>query len=378
MVISYNMVRPRRTVTLPSVEEWGTNMNIVKDPPKSVFTRRINKVGSDNKLLNTVADSGNRWGECVQIYPRGVNPMVGVSYNNTGITNGQNATLIGQNQASLPYKAFDNGAFRPPALNALTSMLPLSRMNRLVTNSLTNKKNLQAVLKTTGCHPQEKKIVRSKLLKSNIRPTATYKLNPRPIRENYEVNYVITNPVKVKALTNTKGDKQVNSRILSIDNYIKNNYSPVVAGTKQQYSLPHQTKIETKTFINDNPLKGAFNSNKMLSVEQKQNRELAPKEKNVPNYSYISNQGTSNHKKNSINSNIVLDKEILNANVRVNKTNTQGTNFLSRDAYLHPKIEVKGRHNLGNNIPLSYHKNLDIKLDTAKSKLMAHSFQQNY
>jgi hypothetical protein len=369
------MVRPRRTVTLPSVESWGTNMNIVKDPPKSVFTRRINKVGSDNKLLNTLADSGNRWGECVQIYPRGVNPMVGVSYNNTGITNGQNATLIGQNQASLPYKAFDNGAFRPPALEGLTTMLPLSRMNRLVTNSLTNRKNVQTVLKTTGCHT--KKTVHQKILKSNIRPTATYNIHSRPIRENYEVNYVITNPVKVTALTNIKGDKQISHHAFSTEKYIKDDYSPVITYTNpQSKSYIKNKNMETKTFIQDT-LKGAFNSNKRQLSNTKQNKELENKGKNIPNYSYIVNQGTMSNTKNNTNTNVVLDKEILNANVRVNKAQTRGVDFLSRDAYLHPKIEVKGRHNLGKNVPLSYHKNLEVKLDTNKVKLMSHSFNKN-
>ena len=63
MVFSFDMVYPRRTATLPSVESWGTNMNIVKDPPKSIFTRRINKVGSDNKLMNTIRGGSNRFSE---------------------------------------------------------------------------------------------------------------------------------------------------------------------------------------------------------------------------------------------------------------------------------------------------------------------------
>ena len=103
MVFSFDMVYPRRTATLPSVESWGTNMNIVKDPPKSIFTRRINKVGSDNKLMNTIRAGSNRFSENIQIYARGVNPSVSVSYNNTGMTNGINA--MPQRQASLVYKS---------------------------------------------------------------------------------------------------------------------------------------------------------------------------------------------------------------------------------------------------------------------------------
>ena len=36
--------------TLPSVEGWGTNMNIVRDPPKSIHTRRKDKVGDTSEI----------------------------------------------------------------------------------------------------------------------------------------------------------------------------------------------------------------------------------------------------------------------------------------------------------------------------------------
>ena len=41
MSVSYSAIIGHGTgkVTLPSVDTWGTNMNILKDPPKSVFTR---------------------------------------------------------------------------------------------------------------------------------------------------------------------------------------------------------------------------------------------------------------------------------------------------------------------------------------------------
>ena len=40
--LSYDCIRgSSRKVTLPSVEMWGTDINILKDPPKSLFTRAI-------------------------------------------------------------------------------------------------------------------------------------------------------------------------------------------------------------------------------------------------------------------------------------------------------------------------------------------------
>ena len=38
--ISYDCLTTSRKVTLPSVESWGTNMNIVKDPNKGIFTKK--------------------------------------------------------------------------------------------------------------------------------------------------------------------------------------------------------------------------------------------------------------------------------------------------------------------------------------------------
>jgi hypothetical protein len=370
MVFSYNMVRPRRTVTLPSVESWGTNMNIVKDPPKSLFTRRINKVGSDNKLLNMRDESGDRISEIIKIYPRGVNPMVRVNYNNMGITNGRNATLNNQVQASLPYKAFNNGAFRPPALEGLTSMLPLSRMNRLPTYAFANKQNLNAVLETVACHPHKKKIIRPHVLKSRVRPTATYNLD-KPIVDKYSVNYVITNPLKVQANTLRNVKNNNTARTWDTRSHIRENYSPTIVYSNVRAERPVTRDIQnTDSFISET-LKGSMHSAKNMTSENfTLNRELPNAEKNIPVYSCKTTKGVTGKTIDLINSNKVLDKEVLYATANVNKAQVQGTQFLSRDAYLHPKIDVQGYHQLGNHIPSAYHDNQMVKLDSKKIKVL--------
>ena len=131
--------------TLPSVEMWGTNMNILKDPPKALFTRRIDKVGSTQEITRMIGeDSGDRICEMIKVYPRGINPMVSVSYSNYGTNGGQNrqttnAGTWGSNkscndgrsaylgQAKLPIPLMDNGSFRPPVLRQ-EDLLPLSRL----------------------------------------------------------------------------------------------------------------------------------------------------------------------------------------------------------------------------------------------------------
>ena len=54
--ISYSGVLGNRKVTLPSVETWGTNMNILRDPPKSIYTRKIDKVDSTQEVQRMAED----------------------------------------------------------------------------------------------------------------------------------------------------------------------------------------------------------------------------------------------------------------------------------------------------------------------------------
>jgi len=141
--ISYSGLQTKRRVTLPSVEMWGNNMNILKDPNVGVFTRRKDKVGDTQNVLMEQDDSGDRAAEYIQVYARGVNPMVSVSYNNVGNNGGQtlsclpNAALsdIYSNQGGrLPYQV---ETFRPPILRQ-EDLLPLSRMPRVWFHAETN------------------------------------------------------------------------------------------------------------------------------------------------------------------------------------------------------------------------------------------------
>lgn len=50
----------KASVTLPSVEGWGTNNNILRDPPKSIMTRRIDKVNQDGSVNEMLYHSGDR------------------------------------------------------------------------------------------------------------------------------------------------------------------------------------------------------------------------------------------------------------------------------------------------------------------------------
>lgn len=150
-MISYSALTSYGKATLPSVESWNGNFDIVRDPPSGIHTRRIIKVGDNNDLLDMNEDSGQRINEMINIYARGNNPMVSVQYSNHGNTGSglmgvdggtsgstmSNLTTAGGG-GKLPYRIMEGGAFRPPILRQ-EDLLPLSRMPRMCT-SITSKR----------------------------------------------------------------------------------------------------------------------------------------------------------------------------------------------------------------------------------------------
>ena len=116
MAFSYSALNNYGKSTLPSVESFGTNLKIIRDPPKSIMTRRINKISDTNLLNEMIDDAEDRNSECIKRFARGVNPMVNVSYSNSNNMSGKNFsssnnTLNSQQTYKRP--AFDNGSFRP-------------------------------------------------------------------------------------------------------------------------------------------------------------------------------------------------------------------------------------------------------------------------
>ena len=113
MSLSYSAITNHGKITLPSIESWSTNMSILKDPPKSITTRRVDKVGQTSDITAMIDNAGDRACEAILQYSRGINPSVSVQYNNSGNMSGK--SIQGNNQqAFLPYRVARDGAFRPP------------------------------------------------------------------------------------------------------------------------------------------------------------------------------------------------------------------------------------------------------------------------
>lgn len=206
MSISYSGLSNYGKATLPSVDGGFGSMNILKDPPKSIHTRRIDKVGDHSSINQTIGDSGNRACEYITQYARGVNPMVSVSYSNhgNGTGSGTIAPAVQRRNGAMPYSLGAAGFnFRPPVQKP-HNLLPLSRQPRPWTYSHTAK-SFPDFSKKLYCAQSANKTheVKNSMMNVSAFPTKTYNLDT-PIKENFEVKHVIKNPLDVSATSNIK------------------------------------------------------------------------------------------------------------------------------------------------------------------------------
>lgn len=211
MSFSYSAITNYGKVSLPSTEGALGQLHITRDPPKSIHTRRIDKVGSNNDVINMIQDSGDRICESISKYARGVDPMVSVSYSNYGNNGGQGSSLnapIQQKQAFLPNALGSLGGFQfiPPVLRQ-ENLLPLSRLPRLYTQTNTNpefidfSKKLQCPLNAVN----GREIKTS--MNMTVKPNKVLKIEV-PIKEPFEVKYVIQNPIRVSGDSRLKPSTQ--------------------------------------------------------------------------------------------------------------------------------------------------------------------------
>jgi hypothetical protein len=190
MSINYNaIVGNKSKVTLPSVEAWGTNNNILRDPPKSIMTRRIDKVNQDGAINDMMYDSGDRFAEAINVYARGVNPMVSVSYGNA------NGAPVKQ-----PYRIIRDNAFRPPILTQ-EQMLPLSRQPRNNTKVITNKAFTDYSQRVTCPAPDSGRYFKEQPINPIVIPNKYMKISV-PTEERFSQNHFKEQPLKSTIIPN--------------------------------------------------------------------------------------------------------------------------------------------------------------------------------
>lgn len=245
MSINYNAIVGFGSgkTTLPSVESWGQNMNILRDPSRSIVTRKIDKVGQDSSITQMIDDSGNRNCEAISLYAKGVNPSVSVSYSNYGNNGGQGLNLSGggQKNAKLPYPAIKDGAFRPPIMTQY-QLLPLSRMPRIWTECATQPGYADFSKKMReGGTASNTKEVKTTTLQACVRPTAVYTMET-PLSEPFEVKYMIQPTIK------TSGD----SGIRTLDRTMQNVQEPTKEVNRDMMYAFAQSNLQDVKHVDNN------------------------------------------------------------------------------------------------------------------------------
>ena len=228
MSLSYSALTNHGKITLPSAESWGTNMNILKDPPKSLYTRRIDKVGQTSDITASIDEGTDRACESIRQFARGVNPSVSVQYNNAGNMSGKGMQGGGGGQAFLPYRIARDGAFRAP-IRSQYDLLPLSRQPRVWTESFTNPAFADFSRKAVLQQPAEKtREVKNSLLNVSARPTAVYKI-ATPLEQPYEVKYMIQPSLNTSANTQIKTTDRTQQHVIEPTSGVNKNVNHAFA-----------------------------------------------------------------------------------------------------------------------------------------------------
>jgi hypothetical protein len=223
MSISYSGITSYGKFNLPSVESWGNSMNILKDPPKSIHTRRKNKVGQTMSITEDIDAATDRAAESIRVYARGTNPAVSVMYSNIGTCGGalgsasgigasadNSTSTIGRTQASLPYKIMQGGAFRPPVLTQ-RELMPLSRQPRenVVIEGQANMVDWTKKLRVCGTAENTYEVKSTMNTYDVAVPKAFKKV--RGMEPTYELKYAVKDNLAAEGFTN-KYDMRVESR----------------------------------------------------------------------------------------------------------------------------------------------------------------------
>ena len=327
MSINYNaIVGNKSRATLPSVESWGTNNNILKDPPKSIMTRRIDKVNQDGSLNDMLYESGDRFSEAINVYARGSNPMVSVQYNNT------NGAPVKQ-----PYRIIRDGAFRPPMLRQ-EQLLPLSRQPRNVTQAITNKAFVDYSKSVTCPAPDSNRYFKEQPIKAAVIPNKYVRLET-PTKEHFVINYINENPITARATTN----------LSSKANLQLENQTPSGQAMKEALQYAHSTNlkgIEQQNYMHDDihlgrnvPLTAAVTAKSAnVNVINTPDNDIVLS-RNIPEYKVASKVSSNvTRLSDDHNTNHELQQKLMAKSVITNKTDVNGTNDFTRTVKLSPAL----------------------------------------
>lgn len=388
-MLSYSAITNYGKSTLPSVIDWGTDINILKDPPKSLYTRKIDKVGETSSITNLIDDSGDRACEAINVYARGVNPFVSVDYGNNGNNGGQRSGsafgfssngLGASKQAYLPYRIIKDGAFRPPIMTK-EQLLPLSRQTIGNIENVFANKAFADFTKKLMCPSDKYREVKEMVRHSSVEAVKT-QTKSHQIIEPYEVKYVIQNPISVSADSGQRTRDLTHQTVIEpVKNIIEEPMRvDAITNLGSEYTIKHinNTTLNTDKYI-QNTLHSDVVTNPNSSLYTTDINSLINsvdiKIKDIVNVTYDTPISSYTQDKR-IHNDLVRDKRVVDATAITNKTDTniyynpvkvqyqipternmpsgeitsnRGSNFIktndninSRNAKLNPKITVTG------------------------------------
>jgi hypothetical protein len=358
--LSYSGLVNYGATTLPSVESWGTNMNILRDPPKSIKTRKIDKVGETSSITEMIDASGDRAAEAILVYPRGLNPMVGVSYSNYGNNGGggQAGSLTGlsqsfttlstaNTQSFLPYRTAVDGAYRPP-IKSQAELLPLSRLPRVWTSQSTTPGFADFTKKIRDCgDASNTREVKTETIKTFIRPTEFQRVE-KPIEEPNEVKYSIQKAMNLQGHSGT--------RTMDL--------------TEQYVGIPNQGLVQQDPLLINNVVPNVGNNRNFINNNGELNSVKYIQDSNVHSV------GSNTSGTNQINIEDVIDLNtnnyIQDTNTHNVNSNTSGTNQINIedviDLNTNNYIQDTNTHNVNSNVSGVNHTNIEDIMDIDTSK----------
>jgi len=336
MSISYSAITNHGKVTLPSVDTWGTNMNILRDPPKSITTRRIDKVGETSDITEMIDGSENRVAEAILPFARGVNPSVSVSYNNNSNNGGQGINPQYNTNAFLPYRIGED--FRPPVLTQY-DLQPLSRLPRVWTSSFTKPGFTDFSKKMFSCGTAfETKEVKNELLQKSARPTAVYKIET-PLKEPFEVKYVIQPFLKKSYETKLSTTDRTSREVLKPTKEVNYNTLNTYANSNlSDIRFIDNSNMNTGNYIQSSNNTSAYtnsgNANGQVTLLDEMVDFSNVRTKDVTNINYLTAL-RGNEKVDYIHQDIELERTLPIYDAH---TNIHGNN---KNEYIHQDIELE-------------------------------------
>ena len=267
---------------LPSIDE----VHILREPPKSIHTRKKERVDFSDVSYMVRDDSENRLSENINYIASGTNPHIDVMYSNANFVSGGSRTTTNMGQTmggggTSFYKALRDGAFRPPDLFSQQNTLPLSRMARpdtaVITNpGLNNSVGSQGynLMQTVDKGPIKNAIsVATNTNYIPINSKASYRIE---MPQNVFTQYAIK-PELIKVLANTNLNNNINTNDMidrdlyknsgdirdrlnlgdvhgNISIYVYNpttqNYSEVLGSVKDKLNIAVQSNLHKPIMLN--------------------------------------------------------------------------------------------------------------------------------